>query len=46
MFLWLTGSGRSFDLFAVFALLLRQVGVCVVVAQARAVLVALPTDWK
>lgn len=41
----LARSGWCLDLLAVLALLLGQVRVCIVVAQARAVLVALPTDW-
>ena len=45
LLLRLARSGWCLDLLAVLALLLGQVGVCIVVAQARTVLVALPTDW-
>lgn len=45
LLLRLARSGWCLDLLAVLALLLRQVRMCIVVAQARTVLVALPTDW-
>lgn len=47
MVFWDAGRGRGRLCFLLLlALLLRQVGVCVVVAQARSVLVALSTDYK